>query len=137
MSTVDSRRNYLQELLGSRTLTQMLSSQNIEDVILAAGILDRAEGGSDVAEPVNELVILILETTVRLYNQVHSSVINQYSNNGTHIRSQDPRIKEAIEMLEGALTKLSRDTWIDPVTAFSERVMRFQAGNDEALEAAL
>lgn len=114
----------------------MLSSQNIEDVILAAAILMEAEGGSDVAAPVNELVTLILEATVRLYKEAHTSQILLYTATGPAVKD-NTRVKEAIEMLETALTKLSRDTWIDPVTVFAERVVRFEEGNEEALNAAL
>ncbi len=132
----DSKVRELEELSDSRTLGAMLSSNNLDNIKLALGILNNHRGGTDVMQPVNDLVIKLLDTVTNLYQRLENT---QYGSLG-----EVDAIKDTIHSIQDMVVVFLKDTWIDPISLqaehmLSKRIAELQQEqvNEDELNAAL
>lgn len=89
----------------------MLSSQNPDDVMLAAGIIATETGGPEFSKSINQIIVKLMDVGLTTYSKIHNS----------------DKWKQASIAVDEAITKLSRETWIDPITTLAERATEDRA----------
>ena len=132
---LDSRIEQLEELSGSQTLGEMLSSRNLDDIRLAIGIIGNHEGDTQAVMPINDLILKMMEASAMCYQRLTEKWLNV---------GEVAALKSVITNIQELVTRLSIDTWVDPIMLYSQQCLgkriaeaQQEQANEDELNAAL